>query len=183
MKKFILSTLALLACGLSIFTVNLVWFKPFSLDMFYELVFVKFAVQHPQIISGLGLPGSEYFSDDLNDYSEGFKDDMLEQNKANLKMLLAYDVEAMNEEQKRSRDILFWFLNNTIDNDKYRHHLYSATQQKGVQQDLTDFMIRIHKINNESDIENYLVRLNQFPRVFSHQTSDDKRLPCPAYHG
>lgn len=115
----------------------------------------------------MGLPGSGFFSDKLDDYSEDFKDDELDHARSILTTLLAYDVDAMSEEQKRSRDILIWFIENSIEADKYRHHLYSVTQQKGVQQDLTDFMITVHSVNNESDLENYLARLNQFPRVFS----------------
>lgn len=167
MKKYILGTLSIFTIALSIFIVNLVWFRPFSLDMFYERVFIELVLQNPELISVLGLPGSSFFSDELNDYSEGFKDDSLDQAKNNLAMLLAYDVDAMSDEQKRSRDILIWFNENTIDADKFRHHLYSATQQKGVQQDLTDFMVAFHSVNKESDLEDYLTRLNQYPRIFS----------------
>ncbi len=167
MKKYILGALSIFTLALSIFIINLVWFRPFSLDMFYERVFIEVVLQNPELISVLGLPGSSFFSDELNDYSEGFKDDNLDQAKNNLAMLLAYDVDAMSDEQKRSRDILIWFYENTIDADKFRHHLYSATQQKGVQQDLTDFMVGFHSVNKESDLEDYLSRLNQYPRIFS----------------
>ena len=104
MKKYILGTLLTLVLVLSIFVVNLIWFRPFSLDLFYERAFIEFGVRSPQIMSSLGFPGTGYFNDKLNNYSVAFQDEMLELTKKDLALLLEYDVDAMSEEQKRSTD-------------------------------------------------------------------------------
>jgi len=44
---------ALLAA--TIFLVNLVWFRPFSLNLFYEKVFVTFVLENPELLTSLGI--------------------------------------------------------------------------------------------------------------------------------
>jgi hypothetical protein len=39
----------------TIFAVNLVWFRPFSLHLFYEKTFIKFALQDPELLTSLGI--------------------------------------------------------------------------------------------------------------------------------
>jgi hypothetical protein len=47
-----------LAAGLvagAIFIVNLVWFRPFSLNLFYEKVFVTFLLDNPELLTMMGV--------------------------------------------------------------------------------------------------------------------------------
>ena len=49
---------ALLAAALlavSVFVVNLVWFRPFSLDLFYEKTFITFALENPELLTSIGI--------------------------------------------------------------------------------------------------------------------------------
>ena len=49
---------ALLAATLlvaAVFVVNLIWFRPFSLNLFYEKVFVSFLLEQPELLSSLGI--------------------------------------------------------------------------------------------------------------------------------
>ncbi len=59
MRKLILKGLgALLAIALlatAVFVVNLIWFRPFSLNLFYEKVFVTFVLEQPELLSSLGI--------------------------------------------------------------------------------------------------------------------------------
>ena len=52
--KWILRILALLFV-VAIFLVNLIWFRPWSLNLFYEKVFVKVLFEEPELLSSLGL--------------------------------------------------------------------------------------------------------------------------------
>jgi hypothetical protein len=49
---------ALLAAALlvaAIFVVNLIWFRPFSLNLFYEKIFVSFLLEQPELLTSLGI--------------------------------------------------------------------------------------------------------------------------------
>ena len=61
-KRILLLALVLL----SIFIINLVWFRPFFINHFYEKIFVEFAIDNPQMLTGMGL---KVFYDELNDNS------------------------------------------------------------------------------------------------------------------
>ena len=44
---------ALLAAALvaaAVFLVNLIWFRPFSLDLFYEKIFISFVLENPELL-------------------------------------------------------------------------------------------------------------------------------------
>jgi uncharacterized protein (DUF885 family) len=167
MKKVVFVVLSVFLISFSIFAINLVWFRPFFVDMFYEKVFIEFVLESPQTMSSLGLPGAGLVNDELDDYSRGGEDKAFENVKQALAALLEYDVGSMTDEQARSRKILIWFLTNTIEARKFRNHSYRITQRSGVQQSLTDFMINIHEVDDANDLEGYVDRLNQFDRVFS----------------
>ena len=70
MRKWILRGLLVLFITGSIWVVNLIWFRPFNIRHFYDKVFFTFALQNPQMVSGMGLPVlSDIYNDKLNDYS------------------------------------------------------------------------------------------------------------------
>ena len=166
MKKAFIIFLSAVLLLLSIFAINLVWFRPFFVDMFYEKVFIKFVLESPQTMTSLGLPGVGLVNDELDDYSRHSQDEAHKQSEEALATLLEYDVDAMSEEQLRSRNILIWFLNDVIEARQFRDHGYRVSHNSGVQQSLTDFMINMHVVNDTSDLDDYLERLNQFDRVF-----------------
>ena len=166
MKKAFVIFLSAVLLLLSIFAINLVWFRPFFVDMFYEKVFIKFVLESPQTMTSLGLPGLGLVNDELDDYSRQSQDEAHKQSEEALATLLEYDVDAMSEEQLRSRNILIWFLTDIIEARQFRDHGYRVSHNSGVQQSLTDFMINMHVVNDTSDLEDYLERLNQFDRVF-----------------
>lgn len=166
MKKAFVIFLSVVLLLLSIFAINLVWFRPFFVDMFYEKVFIISVLESPQTMTSLGLPGLGLVNDELDDYSRQSQDEAYKQSEEALATLLEYDVDAMSEEQLRSRNILIWFLTDIIEARQFRDHGYRVSHNSGVQQSLTDFMINMHVVNDTSDLEDYLERLNQFDRVF-----------------
>ena len=166
MKKAFVIFLSAVLLLLSIFAINLVWFRPFFVDMFYEKVFIISVLESPQTMTSLGLPGLGLVNDELDDYSRQSQDEAHKQSEEALATLLEYDVDAMSEEQLRSRNILIWFLTDIIEARQFRDHGYRVSHNSGVQQSLTDFMINMHVVNDTSDLEDYLERLNQFDRVF-----------------
>jgi hypothetical protein len=53
--KWIGGILGLLVIVLAIFLINLIWFRPWSLNLFYEKVFAQVLFEEPELLSSLGL--------------------------------------------------------------------------------------------------------------------------------
>src|SRR6478735_10661844 len=53
--KWIGGLLLLLLAVIAVFLVNLIWFRPWSLNLFYEKVFVQVLFEEPELLSSLGL--------------------------------------------------------------------------------------------------------------------------------
>ncbi len=53
--KWIVALLAAALLAAAVFGANRVWFRPFSLNLFYEKVFVGFALDNPELLSSLGI--------------------------------------------------------------------------------------------------------------------------------
>src|SRR6516225_7363369 len=53
--RWLFRIVLLLIVGLVIFVVNLVWFRPWSLNLFYEKVFAVTVFERPELLSSLGI--------------------------------------------------------------------------------------------------------------------------------
>src|SRR6516165_5648406 len=53
--KWLGAILAVVAIAIAVFLVNLIWFRPWSLNLFYEKVFAEVVFDHPELLSQLGL--------------------------------------------------------------------------------------------------------------------------------
>ena len=53
--KWLLAIVAVLLVAAAIFLINLIWFRPWSLNLFYEKVFAQVLFEEPEMLSGLGL--------------------------------------------------------------------------------------------------------------------------------
>src|SRR6266496_2966276 len=53
--KWLGAITAVVVIAIAIFLVNLIWFRPWSLNLFYEKVFAEILFDHPEILSTLGL--------------------------------------------------------------------------------------------------------------------------------
>ena len=55
LSKWFLRILLVLFIALAIFLTNLIWFRPWSLNLFYEKVFAQVLFEEPELLSSLGL--------------------------------------------------------------------------------------------------------------------------------
>lgn len=168
-KKIVLWLLLFAVAVLSVFTVNLIWFKPFSINHFYERVFIEYALEDPEILSQLRIlegMGINFHNDDLTDISDARFQKLKNKLNDNYKTLLAYDREKLSNEQKLSYDILKWFLDDAVRRDRFMYHDYIITQLQGVHMDLPDFMVNVHEIASKKDAENYISRISKFDTKF-----------------
>src|SRR5512141_2925714 len=107
----VLAFAALLAA--SVFVVNLVWFRPFSLNLFYEKTFVTFVLENPELLTSIGVAeqfGYRRHNAHLDDVSVVKGDHDFALWHGFLGDLKSYDLAAQTPEQRLSTRILTWFI-------------------------------------------------------------------------
>ena len=149
--------------------VHVWYFKPYKIDWFYGRVFGQFALQSPEMLSGMRIlpPWADFYSDKLDDASPEHDDQMSALVKDDLAMLHRYDREALDQEGKLSYDALEFFLKDQVEGDRFRYNSFPVNQMFGVQSNLPNFMADTHQVNNASDADNYIKRLDLFPQHFA----------------
>jgi uncharacterized protein (DUF885 family) len=169
LKKILLYLLLFVLAIFGVFMVNLIWFKPFSINHFYERIFIEYAIEDPEILSQLRIlegMGINFHNDDLTDISDARFQRVKEKLNKNYNTLLDYDREKLSKEQQLSYDILKWFLDDAVRREQFMYHDYIITQLQGVHMDLPDFMVNVHQVNTKKDAENYIARLSKFNTKF-----------------
>lgn len=172
MKRFLkwlsVSLLAVvLLVGLAF--VQVWYFKPASIGLFYGKVFAKFALRSPETLSYLRILPSwlDFYSDDLGDASPAEEELGAQMVKENLATLHRYDRASLDREGQLSYDVLENFLSTQVDGDAFRGYGFPVNQMQGIQSALPSFMTDAHPIASRHDARNYIARLNKFPRKFA----------------
>ena len=155
---------------LAALVVNVVWFKPFSFRLFCERVFIRVALQSPEMMTQLGLAdslGIDYFNSRLTDRSEAHVRHLLAQGHEDLDTLRRYDRAKLTASERLSADILGWFLETAVNGgDRFFYHPYAIEQMDGIQVALPNFMVNVHPLRTRRNCEDYVARLAAFGRAF-----------------
>ncbi len=160
------SILVLFLLGVA-WIINLIWFKPLSVRLFYDKVFLELALSNPELVTQLGIPVLYDISkDELTDVSDATQWEEFEKLKDNYETLLSYNIESQSEENQLNTKILAWFLGSQVEGEQWFYYDYPVNQMFGVQSNLPSFLESSHKLRNESDIEAYLTRLSKFDVKF-----------------
>ena len=164
--SWLLLSLVLLA-GLAF--VQVWYFKPVSINLFYGKVFAKFALRSPEMLSYMRiLPAwMDFYSDDLADASLAEEELGAAMVKENLETLRRYDRSSLDREGQLSYDVLENFLANQVAGDAFRGYDFPVNQMQGIQSGLPSFMTDAHQVNSVRDARNYIARLDKFPRKFA----------------
>ncbi len=158
--------------------VNAIWFKPFSIRVFYERVFLEYGLESPELLSSLRLlesVGIRSHNAKLNDRSSEAADRQMAKLHSDLATLRSYDREGMSADAQLNFDMLAWFLSHQAEGESWRYHQYPVNQLFGIQSELPKFMLSVHQIHDVTDAEHYVARLSQFQRVFA-QVVDDLKI-------
>ena len=110
--------LAALLLAASVFVVNLVWFRPFSLDLFYEKTFITFVLENPELLTSIGIAeqfGYRRHNAHLDDVSIGKVDHDFALWRAYLADLKSYDFAAQTPAQQLSTRILTWYIESELE--------------------------------------------------------------------
>ena len=153
----------------AVFLINLIWFRPWSLNLFYEKVFAVAVFDEPELLSSLGLVeqfGIRGHNGKLNDESPAHQQKVFDRVKDDLAQLKEYPLEKQTASQQLSTHILEWFLQNEADGEKWQWHNYPVNQLFGVQSEFPSFMANTHRLLDKRDCEYYVMRLNALPVKF-----------------
>jgi uncharacterized protein (DUF885 family) len=160
--KWLLRILAILFLVAAIFLINLIWFRPWSLNLFYEKIFAQVLFEEPELLSSLGLVeqfGLTGHNAKLGDASPAHQQRYFDRAKRNLADLRTYPLERQNSSQRLSTKILDWYISREIEGEKYQHHNYPVNQLFGAQNEFPSFMVNTHRLLASRDCEYYRQRL------------------------
>jgi hypothetical protein len=122
--------LVLLAAS-AVFLVNLVWFRPFSLDLFFEKVFIEKALGQPELLSEIGMTkqlGYRRHNAHLDDLSIAKGERDAARMRQRLTDLKAYGTASQRPSQRLSARVLTWFLEGRVEGEPFRFHDYPVEQ-------------------------------------------------------
>lgn len=160
-KRSILVSLVLA----SIFIVNLIWFKPFFINHFFDKTFIQFGLQNPQVFSTMGY---KFYYDRLNDNSQEARDKSNAFLMESIQMLHRYDQSKLSGQKFISYGVLNNFLQDMVDGNNFKNYGYSQTQRGGNYQSIISFMSNMHRIDNKDDAKDYITRLSQVGTSFDN---------------
>src|SRR5947209_76858 len=122
--KWLGAITAVLVIAIAIFLINLIWFRPWSLNLFYDKVFAEILFDHPEILSTLGLVeqiGLTGHNGKLDDESPAHQQREFDRWKRDLAQLRQYPVDRQSPSQKLSTRILDWFLQVQAEGEKWQY--------------------------------------------------------------
>src|SRR6266568_3858145 len=176
--KWLGAITAVVVIAIAIFLVNLIWFRPWSLNLFYEKVFAEILFDHPEILSTLGLVeqfGVTGHNGKLDDESPSHQQREFDRWKRDLEQLHQYPLDRQSSSQKLSTRVLDWFLQIQAEGEKWQWHDYPVNQLFGVQNQFPSFMANTHRLLNRKDCDYYVMRLDALPKKFD-QTLDGLKV-------
>src|SRR3954470_20318631 len=116
--KWLLGIVALLLLVAAIFAINAIWFRPWSLNVFYEKVFVQVLFDEPELLSSLGLVeqfGITSHNGKLGDASPAHQQRTFDRFKKDLDDLRAYPLAKQSPSQQLSTHILSWYIEREVE--------------------------------------------------------------------
>src|ERR1700736_2600091 len=167
--KWFFSIVLLAVIVLAIFLINLIWFRPWSLNLFYEKVFAETIFSEPELLSQLGLVeqfGIRGHNGKLSDESPAHQQTVIDRWKKDLTQLHEYPLDKQSPSQKLSTHVLDWFLKDQVEGEKWQFHNYPVNQLFGVQNQYPSFMANTHPLHSQKDCEYYIMRLDALPKKF-----------------
>lgn len=78
----------------------------------------------------------------------------------------AFDYDALDPQAQLSYQLYKEEMEKTLKSDQFRHHNYFVNQMFGEQSETPAFLINIHRVEDVSDAEAYIARLNGIPAYF-----------------
>ncbi|MBW1297193.1 DUF885 domain-containing protein [Aquimarina litoralis] len=146
---------------------NLIWFRPFNINHFYDKIFAELALDSPELTTAMGIPVIyDWSKDELDDISDKKQWETFTKIKEDYETLKSYDFESQSEANKLNTRILAYYLEGELDGERFFYHDYPVNQMGGIQSSLPSLMEDSHKLRDKSDAEAYITRLSKFDTKF-----------------
>src|ERR1700736_4525243 len=149
MLKWVGGVILAIVIAAAIFTINVVWFRPWNLNVFYEKVFLDTVFREPELLSSLGLVeqfGITGHNGRLNDESPAHQREVIDRWRRDLQQLHEYPLARQSASQRLSTHVLDWFLTEQVEGEKWQWHNYPVDQLFGVQNQFPSFMANTHRL-------------------------------------
>src|ERR1700730_1748629 len=187
--KWLGGIILVLIVVLAVLLINLIYFRPWSLNLFYEKVFAETLFSEPELLSQLGLVeqfGFTRHNGETSDESPAHPQKVFDRWKKELTQLREYPLDRQSPSQKLSTHVLEWFLQRQVEGEKWQWHNYPVNQLFGVQNQFPSFMANTPRLLAKQDCEYYVMRLNALPRKFNQlleslKVREDKQILPPRF--
>lgn len=146
--------------------INAVWFRPWSIRVFFEREFLRYAWLDPELLTSLGLLesfGLRSHNARLTDASPAHTRRQLALARESLRTLEQYPWHRLHPQDRLSARVFDWYLRTRLEGERFAFHDYPVNQFEGVQSALPEFLITMHRIRDRRDAEHYLQRLASIP--------------------
>ena len=187
--KWVLAIVVVAIIAIAIFLINLIWFRPWNINHFYEKTFAEVIFSEPELLSSLGLVeqfGYTRHNGKLSDESPAHQQKVIDRWKNDLRQLREYPLDRQSPSQKLSTHVLDWFLERQVEGEKWQFHNYPVNQLFGVQNQFPSFMANTHRLLAKHDCEYYVKRLDALPKKFNQlleslKVREDKQILPPRF--
>ncbi len=162
-----LSLLSLLVAAILI--VQAIYYRPLSIRVFYEKIFIEKMLQDPELLTSLGLLeqfGIHGHNAKLTDASPEFTEKSARWLERQVQQLHAYDRSSLDGQAALSYDVLDYYLETEKAGLPFRYHNYPVNQMFGVQSQLPTMMTTSQPLSDETDARDYISRLGAFDTKF-----------------
>ncbi len=154
------------------------FFKPVSINWFYNRVFVQFTQADPELLTQLRLleqVGIRSHNAELTDASAAHEDRQFALLKASQDTLHRYDRQSYTDQDRISYEVFDYFIGTQLQGETWRYHDYPVNQLFGIQSQLPNLMTQTQQVNDATDAEHFIARLGQFPRKLEQVIDGIKR--------
>src|ERR1700704_4031928 len=187
--KYLFGVIVAVVIAGAIPAVNVIYFRPWNLNHFYEKVFAETIFSEPELLSALGLVeqfGITGHNGKLSDESPAHQQMVIDRWKKDLTQLHQYPLDRQSPSQRLSTHVLDWFVTDQVEGEKWQFHNYPVNQLFGVQNQLPSFMANTHRLLAKRDCEYYLMRLAAVPTKFdqlleSLRVREEKQILPPRF--
>lgn len=171
MKAFLKTILVFAVGSFAVVLINLVFFRPFSINMFYAKSFAQFAMVKPQMLSTLHILeqyGFKFHQSKLDDMSEKAQDEATAKLSQMLSDLKGYDRSQFTADERNNYETFETFVKDALEGaERWRYHNYPVNQLAGIQSEFPSFMDASHQVQTLGDAEDYVTRLSQVKVQFT----------------
>jgi uncharacterized protein (DUF885 family) len=176
---------ALAAAGAA--AANAWWFKPLSINVFYERVFLRYVLRSPELLTSLGVLrpyGITAPDARLTDVSDRRLHEDQAFIRSELATLRSYDTARLTPSQRLSSEILDWYLDDLVRGQEFAYHEYPINAFGGVQAQLPELLAVDQPVHSAADARRYVRRLSAFGKKFDQlleglRIRDQRRLVPP----